>query len=123
MVMTDLANLDKTDAPLEVIDNTLVTIGRPPFDGEVVLPTSDNEPERSACQPERGKFLREQPLSVAQIDVAAKAKWYDRDSEPLTQVCHEAVYKMIWALVTLMNKRVVTLNLEYLRIGFAQRSD
>ena len=71
--MTDLANLDKTDAPLEVIDNTLVTIGRPPFGGEVERPPSDNEPKWRSGQIQRDEFIGNQPFASGKVNIPFKA--------------------------------------------------
>lgn len=121
--MTDLANLDKTDAPLEVIDNTLVTIGRPPFGGEVELPPSDNEPKWRSGQIQSEKFIGYQAFVSGKVNVTLKAQGSDWGVQPFSQVLNEAVNEVIRALVALMNKRIVTLDGVDIGIGFLQRSD
>ena len=121
--MTGLANLDKTDAPLEVIDNTLVTIGRPPFGGEVELPPSDNEPKWRSNQIQRDKFIGHQPFVSGKVNIPFKAQGSDWGVQPFSQVLNEAVNEVIRALVALMNKRIVTFDGVDIGSGFFQRGD
>ena len=46
-MVVSFANLNKLDFPYEVIDDLLKSLMAPPFNGEVHLSASDNDPEGS----------------------------------------------------------------------------
>ena len=83
MLVARLPDLDEQDALGEVIDDTLIALVIPPFDGEVPLAAGDHDPERHAPVEDLLDLRNPRLLSRREMDVAAKLCGLDRQPELL----------------------------------------
>jgi hypothetical protein len=112
--------LCKVNAIFEVIYDSLVAIGVPPFRGEVVLAASYNNPEVIGELERRLKFAL---FLVSEMNIATERSQRNPHVQLLFQVLSVSVQEMVGTLVALMDKRVVHIDALHVRVCLRERSN
>jgi hypothetical protein len=83
MMMAVIANLNKLDAPTKVVHHCLVTLRRPPFNRDVILPPGSHNPERDVRASHFPNLRVPDPLLPRKVDVSLECGWLDCQTQAL----------------------------------------
>jgi len=81
VMISEITDLDKLDAIAEVVDDTLVALMIPPFDGDIELTARDDDPEWDFGAGEFADLGEPGPFGVGEVDIALKLGGVDGDVE------------------------------------------
>src|SRR5207249_9383428 len=115
-----LADLDEEYLSLKMIDYGLVATKVPPFDGEVVFSSGDDDPVRDISAHNFVDLRRERLLGLGEMDIPLEKCRSNSQAEMVVQVFNETMEKMKRLVVGLVDQRVMTLQHFDFGIGLLQ---
>lgn len=109
MVMAHLTDLYKLHARRKALDDLLPAIPRPNLGGKIAFPACNDDPVRT-CQTILFYLRNPVFLLIRQMNIATKQSWFYLNTKNVLKVLREAVNKMPWAFVALVNEWVMAIN-------------
>src|SRR5215469_11168628 len=110
MMMPILAHLRELDSAPKMINNLLVSTRVPPFNGDVILPTGGDDPERDILP---GQVVNQRAAGFfprAEVDITFERGGSDAKAQPLIEELDETVKAMTRSSVATTNQRIGTLD-------------
>lgn len=123
VVMASAPDLDKLDAPAEVIDHLLPAGRIPPFDRIVIFPTRDDDPVGRVLAGQFHDLRSPLPLALVQMDVAVKSRGLDPQAQAFVQEFDEGEEEMFRKMIAPRDEWVMAVDYFHPRIAFLQRRE